>query len=238
MRKSIFVMIAMGMLATSLTSAQNLNKILDNHFKAIGQKKLLDVNTLTITANATMMGSDSPFNMVSKRPGKVLITLEIQGAEIKQGYDGETVWMINPMMGGSTAVEVTGAEAVDIMEAADIDRQLWNYKKKGHQLEFVGTEAVNGAETYDLKLTKKNGIVDHYYLDKNSFLILRATTSTLMNGAEVDVESNFSNYKEFDGYRMALTMEQKLGGQTYMLLEMDEVKLNAKVDDSIFSKPD
>ena len=37
--------------------------------------------------------------------------------------------MINPMMGGSTAVEVTGAEAVGILEAADIDGQLWNYKK-------------------------------------------------------------------------------------------------------------
>lgn len=237
MKKNIFISLIVAFVAISISSAQDLDNILDKHFETIGQKKLLKVKTVQATGKAVMMGMDSPFKMVSKRPNKILVTVEFQGAKIIQAYDGETAWMINPMMGSAEPMDVTGPEADGLIESGDLDGQLWNYKEKGHTLELEGTEEVDGDEAYVLKLTKKNGNIDYYYMETESYLILKIKSKTIMNGSETEAEALLSNYQEVNGYVMAFTIEQKYGGQTAMTIMMDEVETNVEVDDSIFSKP-
>ena len=86
----------MAFLAISFISAQDIDKILDNHFKAIGQKNLKKVETLEVTGKALIMGMESPLEMFSKRPDKSRVNIEYQGSQINQGYDGVTAWMVNP----------------------------------------------------------------------------------------------------------------------------------------------
>ena len=236
MKKTIFISLIVAFAATSITSAQNLEKILDKHFEAIGQKKLLKVTAIQATGKIVMMGMESPFQMISKRPNKLQISLDFQGAKVIQVYDGESAWMINPMM-GSDPMDISGAEADGLKETSDVDGQLWNYKEKGHQLELEGTEEVDGAEAYVLKLTKKNGKIDHYYLDAESYMIVKLKNKTMMNGMETEGEGLFSNYKNVDGFMMAHTIEQKAGGQTVMTITLEEVEANVAIDDSIFAKP-
>ena len=238
MKKSIFTSLLVAFAAISFTTAQDLDEILDNHFETIGQKNLKKVKTIQATGKAVMMGMESPFKMISKRPNKIQVTVEFQGAKIIQAYDGETAWMINPMMGSADPIDMTGPEADGLIESGDMDGQLWNYKEKGHQLELEGTEDVDGTEAYVLKLTKKNGNIDHYYLETESYLILKIKSKTIVNGSETEAEALLSNYQEVDGYVMAFTIEQKYGGQTAMTIMMDEVKADVEVDDSIFSKPE
>ena len=237
MKKSFFLSFLMAFAAISFISAQNLDKILENHFETIGQKNLLKVKALEATGKAVMMGMDNPFKMVTKRPDKLQIEVDFQGAKIIQAYDGETVWMINPMAGSAEPIDVTGPEANGIVESADMDGQLWKYKEKGHQLELDGTEEVDGTEAFVLKLTKKNGNIDYYYLDQESYLVLKVKSKTMSMGSEVEVESLLSNYQDVEGYIMPFTTEQKFGGQTAMTLMFEEVKFNIEVDDAIFSKP-
>lgn len=237
MKKSIFISLIAVFVATSVSSAQDLDKILNKHFETIGQKNLKKVKTIQATGKAVMMGMENPFKMISKRPDKIQVTVEFQGAKIIQAYDGETAWMVNPMMGSAEPMDVTGPEADGLIESGDMDGQLWNYKEKGHQLELEGTEEVDGSEAYVLKLTKKNGNIDYYYMETESYLILKIKSKTMVNGSETEAEGLLSNYQEVDGYMMAFTIEQKYGGQTAMTIMMDEVKTNVEVDDSIFSKP-
>jgi len=238
MKKNIFISLIVAFVAISFTSAQDLDKILDQHFDAIGQKHLKKVKSIQATGKAVMMGMENPFQMISKRPNLIQVTVEFQGAKIIQAYDGETAWMINPMMGSADPIDVTGPEADGLIESGDMDGQLWNYKEKGHQLELEGTEEVDGSEAYVLKLTKKNGNIDYYYMESESYLILKIKSKTMVNGSETEAEGLLSNYQEVDGYVMAFTIEQKYGGQTAMTIMMDEVKTNVEVDDSIFSKPE
>ena len=238
MKKSIFTSLFVAFAALSFTTAQDLDKVLDNHFETIGQKNLSKIKTLQATGKAVMMGMENPFTMTSKRPDKMRITIEFQGAEIIQAYDGETAWMINPMMGSADPIDITGPEADGLKESGDLDGQLWNYKEKGHQLELEGTEEVDGAEAYVLKLTKKNGNIDYYYLESESYLLLKVKSKTMMNGSETETEALFSNYQDLEGYVMAYTIEQKSGGQTAVTIMMDDVKTNMPLDDSIFSKPE
>ena len=237
MKKNIFLSFLMAFAAITFISAQDPDKILENHFKAIGQENLLKIETLEATGKATIMGMENPFTMMSKRPNMIKIIVDFQGSEIIQAYDGETVWAINPMTGLTGAVELTGSEAAGIIESADLDGQLWNYQEKGHQLELTGTEDVGGEEAFVLKLTKKNGNIDHYYIDRNSHLILKVRSKAMVNGSEMETESHLSDYRKVKGYMMPFATKQTIGGQTANTIIFEEVKVNEKMDDSIFSKP-
>lgn len=236
MKKNIFFSILLAFAAISFTSAQSLDNILDNHFKAIGQKKLVKMKSMQAIGKVTMMGMDSPLTMNIKRPNKVKVVVDYQGSNIIQAFDGETAWTLNPFMGSSAPVDVTGAQADYLAESGDMDGQLWKYKDKGHQLELEGKEEINGKGVFALKLTKKNGNVDYYYIDQKSYLLSVMKTETDINGMNMEVEVLFSNYQEVDGIVMAFSTEQKFGGQAGNLIKFDELKFNVKLDDSIFSK--
>lgn len=237
MKKSIFLTLLLAVFAISVTSAQSVDKILDKHFETIGQKKLKKVKSIQSTGRAMVSGMDAGLTMIQKRPDKLRMSIEIQGSEVLQVYDGETAWSVNPFMGSAAAVEMTGPEADGIIETSDMDGQLWNYKEKGHQLVLDGTEEVEGTEAYVLKLTKKNGNIDYYYLDKDSYLIVKLKTKTIVNGSEMEVEALMSNYQDVDGYLVPFTLEQKIAGQAIFSMMLEEVKLDVEIDDAIFSKP-
>jgi outer membrane lipoprotein-sorting protein len=238
MNKKTILTLVIGLAVISMASAQNLDKILDSHFKAVGQKNLEKIKTIQAKGKASAMGMDMPFTMSIKRPDKMKIVIDVQGAEIIQAVDGTTVWAVNPMMGSSAAMVLTGAEAEGLQENADLDGQLWNYNEKGHQLALEGSEEVNGKDCYVLKLTKKNGNTDYYFLDKDSYLIQKVRTTTMMNGSAMEVEAIPSNYNDVDGYKMAFKTEQRAGGQTMMTLTYDNVEANVDMDDAMFAKPD
>jgi outer membrane lipoprotein-sorting protein len=236
MKKTVFASVLMAFAVLLSLSAQDLQEILDNHFETIGQKNLLKVKTLTATGKASQMGMEFPFTMMNKRPDKLKIIIDIQGSQIIQACDGENVWAINPMSGSSEPIDVTGPDADGLKESADMDGQLWKWKEKGHQLELEGTEETEGSEAYVLKLTKKNGNIDYYYIDPDSYLILKTKSKIMMEGSEVEMESLLSNYQDVEGYIMPFTTEQKMNGQTMITILIDEVRLNEEMDDPIFSK--
>jgi outer membrane lipoprotein-sorting protein len=236
MKKTVFASVLMAFAVLLSLSAQDLQEILDNHFETIGQKNLLKVKTLTATGKASQMGMEFPFTMMNKRPDKLKIIIDIQGSQIIQACDGENVWAINPMSGSSEPIDVTGPDADGLKESADMDGQLWKWKEKGHQLELEVTEETEGSEAYVLKLTKKNGNIDYYYIDPDSYLILKTKSKIMMEGSEVEMESLLSNYQDVEGYIMPFTTEQKMNGQTMITILIDEVRLNEEMDDPIFSK--
>ena len=232
---SIFI----GICALSFISAQDLDKILDSHFKAIGQEQLLKVNTMEAKGKMTiaMMGSEGGFKTINKKPNKMRVEVEVMGSTVVQAYDGTTVWAINPMTGSSGPVEMTGPEAEGLIETAEMEGQLWNYKEKGHALELIATEQLGDSKVHVLKLTKKNGKIDHYYIDAETYVIVKIKTKIVANGMEMDMETLMSDYREVDGYLGAYKIEQRIGGQPYSSIQLEEVNYNIDVDDAIFTKP-
>ena len=236
MKKRFAFSILMAFLAIAASTAQDLQELLDKHFEAIGQENLLKVKSINAKGKAMQMGMEFPFEMINKRPDKLKIMIEVQGSQIIQAYDGETVWAVNPMSGSSEPVEVSGPEADGLIESADMDGQLWKWKEKGHQLELEGTEEIDDMEMYVLKLTKKNGNVDYYYMDPDSYLIPKMKSKVIAQGSEMEVDVFLSNYQDVNGYIMPFTTEQSMNGQTMISIMIDKVEVDKEFDDAIFSK--
>ena len=140
------------------------------------------------------------------------------------------------MGGSSEPVDVTGPQADALIENADMDGQLWKWKEKGHQLELEGTEEVDDLEMFVLKLTKKNGNIDYYYLDPDSYLVPKMRSIVMMEGAETVVEVLRSNFQEVNGYIMPFAMEQRMNGQTIITIMIENVELDKEFEDAVFSK--
>ena len=236
MKNRILIAFLMAVVAITTSYAQDAQKLLDKYFETIGQENLSKVKTLHAKGKAMQMGMEFPFEMMNKRPDKLKTLVEVQGSQIIQVYDGESAWTINPMSGSSEPIDLTGPEAEALAENADMDGTLWNWKEKGHQLELEGTEEIDDVEMYVLKLTKKNGNIDYYYLDPESYLVPKMKSIVLMEGSEMEVEVLMSNFEEVNGYIMPLTVEQFMGGQSLVTIVFDEVKFDEEMDDALFAR--
>jgi len=143
-----------------------------------------------------------------------------------------------PFMGKKEPEVMPPDESKMIEEQADFDGPLMDYKAKGHTVELVGKEQVEGADAYKLKLTLKSGGVRYIYLDAESYLEIKMESKRMVRGTEVETESYLSDYKEVGGLMMAHVMESGAKGSPQrQKLVIEKVELNPEISDAIFTMP-
>ncbi|MEE9133899.1 MAG: outer membrane lipoprotein-sorting protein [Gemmatimonadota bacterium] len=241
LKKAVFLALA-GALLASPVAAQDLDEVLDNYYEAVGGLDAWQsVQSMRATGKMAMggMGVEAPFTFVTKRPDKIRLEFTFQGMTGVQAFDGETAWMVMPFM-GSTDPEVMPDEmAKQFKDQADIDGPLMGWKESGHQVELIGKEETEGTEAYKIKVTKKDGDVEYYFLDAEYFIPIRVESSTEMQGRMVDIEIILSGYKEVDGLMVAHSVEQRTkGAPSGQVITIEQVELNVDVDDSMFTMPE
>src|SRR5438046_8415623 len=75
-----------------------------------------------------------------------------------------------------------------LMEDAEIDGPLVDWKAKGSTLEYLGREDVDGTSAHKIKVVRKNGDVSFVYLDPDHFLEIRILTQRIRHGARKRVK--------------------------------------------------
>lgn len=236
MKKTLVTIVILLFVASvNGTYAQTLQNVLDKHFEAIGQKKLLEKKTYQIEATVTQMGMEIPMVMKMKRPNKFRMEMEMQGQKMIQAYNGEKGWMIAPWV-SSEPQDLTGPQLEQAMEQADIDGELYNYKNKGYTAELMGKEFLGDDEVFNIRLTNDEGVEKNYYLGTDDYFVKRVKGKVNAQGQEVTVEQIMSDYEEVDGVMVATKIESKspMGSATIIF---DDLKFGAPVEDSIFEKP-
>lgn len=219
----------------SRVQAQSLEDILEKHFKAVGQEKLVSAQTYLMKAKIVQMGMELPMVMKIKNPNKFRVEMEMQGQKMIQAYDGEKGWMIVPWLSPDPQ-EMAGDQLKQAMEQADIKGELYNYSEKGHSVDFTGKVNLDGKEAYRLKLTAKDGTVKNYFIDTETYLITKVKAKVNTMGQEVDVDMKMSGYKDFDGVKMAMKMESHTPMETMSVI-IEDVQFDPIFDDAIFNLP-
>ncbi|UCF35745.1 MAG: outer membrane lipoprotein-sorting protein [Acidobacteriota bacterium] len=226
----------------SWTSAQDmtLDEVLAKHFEAVGGlENVKAIQSAKLTGKMSMgPGLEAPVVMLFKRPMKLRMEFTVQGMTGIQAYDGQTAWMVMPFMGKTEPEVMAEDQAKSVMEQADFDGPLVDWKEKGHQVELVGKEEVDGTETYKIKTTLKNGDVRYQYMDTEYFLMIKQSGTANIQGNEVEMESTMSDYKEVGGLMLPHVLEsRRVGGPGGQSLVFDSIELNVDIDDGLFSLP-
>jgi hypothetical protein len=106
-----------------------------------------------------------------------------------QCFDGKTGWKIEPWNGKKDPEALGEEEMKSIVEDADFDGPLVDYKRKGNKVESLGMDKFEGTDTYKLKLTKSNGDVYVYYLDTDFYMPIKIDTKRVVRGEEREYET-------------------------------------------------
>ncbi|HKQ57037.1 MAG TPA: outer membrane lipoprotein-sorting protein [Candidatus Eisenbacteria bacterium] len=232
--------IALLALLAPIASAQTADELVTKNIAAKGGlEKLKAINSSRATGRMVAgPGMEFPFTMVNKRPNSTRIEFNVQGMTGIQAYDGKTAWMSMPFMGKKDPEPMAADEAKMFEEQADFDGPLVDYKAKGHSIELVGKEQVEGADAYKLKLTLKNGDVRYIYLDAETYLEIKMEAKRMVRGSEMEGESYLGDYKEVGGIMMAHSMESGAKGNPQrQKLIIDKVEMNVDLADNLFAMP-
>jgi len=215
-----------------------LQQVLDKHYEAMGGVEAwAAVNAIHQKGNMQMMGMEAPIEMWVKRPGKLRVEFTMQGMKGIQAIDGDSGWQVMPFM-GSTEPEPMPDEMLDMMSTdVDVDGPLFDWKEKGHQVELVGTEDIEGTPAYRIDVTMENGVEASIYLDAEHFVPISMKSKATFQGQQFDTTSTISDYKEVGGLMIAhsVSAESTMGVQTITLAE---VEINPEVEDSFFAMPE
>jgi outer membrane lipoprotein-sorting protein len=240
LRKPLFGLLAAAALAIP-ASAQTVDEVIAKHLAARGGvDKIKAVQSMKITGKMTVgPGIEAPVTLDFKKPANLRLEITFQGNTGVQAYDGKTGWGISPMAAKKDPEPMSPDDLKDMEEQADMDGSLVDWKQKGHTVELMGKEKVEGSDTYKLKLTLKNGDIRYVFIDADSFLELKTEAKRTIRGSEVETESVSSDYKEVGGLIIPHTITNGAkGSQQKQTISVDKIELNVPLDDSIFKMPE
>ena len=230
MKKLLFILT--GLIAVSVINAQSLDEILKNYSTATKQDKLAKVSTIQITGKMSAMGMEMPMVMIMKNPDKIKVSYSFNGQDMVSIFDGEKGYMINPMMGSSEPVELTGDQLTQVQNNNIFRNELENYFNKG-QLTLEGQEDVNGKPAYKLKANIGTNPI-FMFLDKDSYLLVKTSTEVDQMGTVMNVDSYMTDYVEIDGVVMPKKTTAMANGMEAAVISFDKIEVNLPVDDSVF----
>lgn len=240
MIRKTFAWLLVAGLTGAAVQAQTADEIINKHLQARGGKdKIKAVQATRMTGKMVLgQGMEAAFSRDLVRPNKMRLEFTLQGMTGIQAYDGQSGWSVMPFMGKTEPEKMSDDEIKLVADEADIDGILVDYKEKGHQVEYVGKEDVEGTPAYKLKVTKKNGDVVNVYIDAESYMNIKEAGKVKVRGQEVEGETTFGDFKTVDGVVFPFSIENKAqGGPGGMVITVSKIEVNPTLDASRFAMP-
>ncbi len=186
-----------------------------------------------------------PFTMELKRPLKMRVEVEFRGQNAIQVYDGAHGWKLRPFLNRREVEPYTEDEIKSVATQADLDGPLADYIAKGTAVSLVGTEKVEGHDTYRLRLALKTGKTQDVWIDAATFLETKIEGSPRrLDGQQRRVEVYYRDFRPVGGLQIPFVLETEVlnpGGNAALAtaqekIHLDKVEVNSKLDDALFSK--
>jgi outer membrane lipoprotein-sorting protein len=237
----VFAAVALSATAASVSAhaAVTVDEIIAKNIKARGgMDKLKGLQTLRMSGKMQVQGIEAPFTIEVKRPKRLRMEFTIQGMTGIQALDGEGGWTVLPFIGKKDPERMSADDVKQAEEQADLDGPLVDYKAKGHKVELVGKEKVEGSDAWKLKVTQKNGDVHYLFLDADAYLEIKDVTKRTVNGNEVEIESTSGDYKDTAGLMFPHSIETGGKGVPQRVkLTFSKIEVNPKIEDTRFKMP-
>src|SRR5437764_5998553 len=128
-----------------------------------GLAKIKAITSVRMTGRFQQGDFSATVGQEAKAPNLLRETFTIQNMTQVQAYDGAVGWQISPFQGRKDP-EMLGEDNLrEMVESADFDGPLVDYKQKGNTVEYLGHDVVDGDDALKLKVTLKNGDIIYYF---------------------------------------------------------------------------
>jgi outer membrane lipoprotein-sorting protein len=223
-------------------------KVLDNAVKAHGGadllKKLKDKSAHQ-TAKITVAAVNADVKMetfAGDDKFKHVINITVNGMDIKQEvcFDGKEFWIA--INGKVFQTLKTEKELEPLKEAIYAEKVIGKAMlgDKSVECSFIGEGKVEDKPAMGVRLASKGHKDVSVWFDKKSGLMTKIENRGVdfMSGTEVAEEKIITDWKEVDGYKRPSKISVIRDGAKVVEIEISEIKLIDKLEDSTFTKPD
>jgi hypothetical protein len=236
MRVLLSTMLALAC-CTAAASAQTAEDLVAKNIDAKGGiVKIKAIRSLRMTGRLQQGDFAAVIGQEGKAPDLLRLTFTIQNMTQVQAFDGSVGWQISPF-GGRKDPELLGEDDMrDLVEQADFYGPLVDYKEKGHTVEYLGRDTVDGDGVYRLKVTLKNGDVVYYDLDPGTYLEIRTETQQFIRGSVRERVTELGSYKLVNGvyFPFAIETGPKRNPSARSSIKFDKVEANVEIPDAAF----
>lgn len=211
MKRTLLAVTALTLAGTA--TAADLDDVLSCSFETLGGlDNLKAVESARMTGTMTMGPMQAPFTIEFQQPNRVRMEFEVQGMTAVQAYDGETGWAIMPFMGKTTPEVMADDQLKSMQEMAEWEGPFVDWQDKGHTVELLGTEDVEGTEAYAVKVIRAGSEDESvYYLDTEYCLPFLSKGVRDIQGNEMAFSQSIGDYKEVGDIVMAHSIIANIG---------------------------
>jgi hypothetical protein len=227
----------------NLAQALTADEIVAQHVAARGgADKLAALKTLKRTGRLIFPGFNGEITVTEykARPSLYRFEFTLQGLTGVSAWDGHEGWQIQPFQGRKDPERIPEEQSRPLELSADIDFPFVNYREKGGALDFLGSEDVDGTPAYKLRLKLASGDEILYYIDPDSWMLIREIQTRVVRGAEQITENDYGEYERVEGVWVPMTEASGAKGSDPAQKQQtlyDKAEGNVQIDPSIFSFP-
>jgi outer membrane lipoprotein-sorting protein len=232
----LFALFLVAAVSTATVKAQTADEIINKHIQAIGGlDNWKKVSSVVQNGSMTVQGMELNITITvlnNKGSRQDINAMGMNNYIIITPTEG---WRFFPIQGQQAPEAMTADDVKESQDGLDAQGTLVDYKAKGHSVELLGKEDVDGTECFKLKVTHKGGKTDTYFIDPTTYYLVKSISVMKANGQEAELSTSYSNYQKLpEGIVVPMSLNIPLGPGFNVDLTISKVEINKAVDESIF----
>ena len=226
----IFGFFILALVFVQFAQAQTVDEVINKHITALGGKENLNkIQNVIMEGSLSVQGAEISLTLTqvhNKLNRQDITAMGMHGFDMMTTTEG---WQFMPFQGMQKPEPKTADEVKESQSDLDIAGPLVDYAAKGHKVELLGKEDVDGTECYKIKASLASGKEVTFFIDPTSNMIIRIKDTRKMNGKEVEMQTDLSDYKEVEGVKMPYSISQQFG-----TVLISSIKVNQTIPDSVY----
>jgi len=220
----------------------SVDDIIDRYIDAIGGRASIDaIDNLIYTGGTYEEGdykSDGDSTMSVARPWYKLVGDKENPGGYMEGYDGAAwEWFSDPAI----VVRTVGAASEAIRHYAGVESPLLDYRDKGSTAELLGVSELDGRPVHAIRLTRRDGFVEQFYIDREAYLINASSGEAPLHafGDDITTVTRIADYRDVNGVLIAhrFVSMQIPSGRVVSSMQWGSIEANQPLADDWFSPP-
>ena len=212
------------------------DQVLDKYVEALGGKAAIDKLESRVMKGAwiTPNGMTLSYEVYQSGPDKLYTVLNTpKEGTFEKGFDGNVGW--EKSAGGIRSLE--DSELFYLRRYPNFFKDI-KLKEQFTRLTFAGKDKIDDKEVYVLRGTTTDNKRERLYFDVQTGLLLRRSTSLTNSIGVIPEQVDFEDYRDAGGLKLPFTIRvSSIDSSFSSTRKFSEIKLNAPVDQSKFSKP-
>ncbi len=226
----VFGLFIMALVVVQFAQAQTVDDVINKHIAALGGKEnLKKIQNVVMVGSLTVQGAEISLTLTqvnNKLARQDISAMGMNGFDFLTDKEG---WSYMPFQGMQKPEPKTADEVKESQSDLDVAGPLVDYAAKGHKVELLGKEDVEGTECYKIKVLLAGGKEQTFFIDPVSNMIVRQKEKRVFNGQESEMTTDFSDYKDVEGVKMPFSITQQFG-----TVLISSIKINQVIADNLY----